>query len=667
MESNSKGRVRGVLFRSEARRRTAFTGAALALLAALPYLNTLFNGFVYDDLWQVLGNPYIKSFGFLPKIFGTTVWSFRGAQGVSNYYRPMMTLSYLICYKLFGPLAYGFHLANVCFHAGVTVLVFAVALELFGDRALAWVAACLFALHPVHTESVDWIAAITGLEVTFFYLLTFWLFLKLPARDGGRSVRVKLALLACFGLTLLSKEQSLTFPLVAMVYEHFYREDRASTRWNQKLARYGELWLMDLGYILFRVRFLGAFAPQTQMSGSRLTLYQTFLSAVALAGQYAGKLLLPVHLCLYYVFRKSSTVWDPRVFLGFLCLLVCGILFVAAWRKSRMTSFCFVWMALTLAPVLDAHFLAGNVFAERYLYLPSAGFAWLAGWGAVTLWRRMQGRNRVWRGPLAAAGVAVMILCAVRIFTRNRIWKNDLTLYADTLRTSPDATHIRNNLGVVYWDRGETGEAEKEWLEALKISPHDPLLPIILSNLGLVYANRKDYGKAGHFFSQAILLNPNYTDAHLHLGELYLNEKDLGDAELQLQAAVALSPLLPSARNVLGRLYFMEGKLDAAEIQFRTSVKIAPSEEGYDGLADALVKKGDLRGAEFAFCGALALNDYDSHAHFGMARIARSRGRNALALHEYQRGLETDPHNQEALQAVGQLKGLSKGDHAEAP
>ncbi len=156
----------------------------LALLAALPYANTLFNAFVYDDNTQVLNNPYIQNFGHLREIFTTTVWSYVGVQGVTNYYRPMMTLGYLLCHQLFGPLAYGFHLVNVLLHAGVTCALFLLTVRLFGHRGLAFVAAGLFALHPVHTESVAWVAAVTDLELTFFYLLTFWFFLGV-ARPGA--------------------------------------------------------------------------------------------------------------------------------------------------------------------------------------------------------------------------------------------------------------------------------------------------------------------------------------------------------------------------------------------------------------------------------------------------------------------------------------------------
>src|SRR5580704_16319165 len=130
----------------------------LLVLSFVPYLNTLGNGFVYDDRPQLLENPYVHSFRYLGKIFGSTVWTFQGAQGVSNYYRPLMSFAYLICYHFFGPISFGFHMVNLIFHAGVVLLLFALTEKLFGDRLMSFSAAALFALHPVHTEPVAWIA-----------------------------------------------------------------------------------------------------------------------------------------------------------------------------------------------------------------------------------------------------------------------------------------------------------------------------------------------------------------------------------------------------------------------------------------------------------------------------------------------------------------------------
>ena len=230
--------------------------------ATLPYLNILFNGFVYDDDSQVMHNPYVRSFQHLKEIFTTHVWSFRGLTSVGNYYRPMMTLGYLFCYKLFGMRAYGFHLVSLLLHVLIVCLVFVLTERLTGDRVWAFVAGALFALHPVHTESVDWIAAVTDVELTFFYLLTFGFFLAVARPGNRRSEPMLAAMGVSFLLALLSKEQAMTLPALATVYEHFYRGDRSETSTSQKLARYGVLWLVGVAYVLFRIHFLGALAPE---------------------------------------------------------------------------------------------------------------------------------------------------------------------------------------------------------------------------------------------------------------------------------------------------------------------------------------------------------------------------------------------------------------------
>ena len=623
----------------------------LILCAALPYLNTLLNGFVYDDNRQVLDNPYLKNFHFLPQIFGTTVWSFVGMQGVSNYYRPMMTLGYALCYHVFGPLAYGFHLVNVCLHMSVVVLVFIVARRLFNDSAVAFIAACLFAVHPIHTEAVAWVAAVTDLEVTFFYLLTFLLFLEMARPHGGISPWIKLAAVLSFALTIFSKEQALTFPLLAMVYEHFFRGDRTETRWWQQVRRYGDFWLIDLAYVLFRIERLGAFAPQIQLS--RLGWYPSVLSALALVGQYLGKLFWPVHLCAYYVFQKGTSAFEPRVVAGIAALAACVMVFAVIYRHNQTAAFGFIWFFVTLAPVLDVQFLAGNVFAERYLYLPSVGFCWLAAWAGVKLWRPFATRRSAWRHALVATSCALGLLMAVRVAARNRDWRTDVALYSQTLKISPGATNIRENLGVVAWNHGRIDEAEKQWEIALKLNPNSP---ITLSNLGLVYAKRKEYQKAEHFFRQAMLHKPDYTDPHLNLGSLMMDLGRFQEAELQLRAAVALSPLIPSCHNKLGTLYLKETRLSEAARQFSESVRAAPNFEAYDGFGDVYAQREDWSRARQAYTAASRINPYDSRAHFGLARVAAAAGHRRAALVEYARGFGTDPNNREAKSAVETLR-----------
>jgi len=596
-------------------------------------------------------NPYTQSFRHLRDIFTTTVWSYVGAQGVTNYYRPMMTFGYLVCYRLFGPLAYGFHLANVLLHVAVVCLLFLVTEHLFRRRDLAFAAAALFAIHPAHSESVAWIAAVTDLELTLFYLLTFWFFLRLAEPVDRISGWIPLATVLSFAGACLSKEQAMTLPALATVYEHFYRHDRARTSWSEKLSRYGILWLVAVAYLLFRVRFFGALAPVTQISG--MTWYETSLSASALIGQYLGKLIWPAHLCAFYVFHKSAHFSDPRVLGGFVALAATGALFVVLWKRERVASFGVLWLLATLAPVLNPRWMAANVFAERYLYLPSVGFAWLFGWACVGLASALATRSVFRRRAFAVSLAALAVLCMFRIYTRDQVWQNDIVLYTRTLADQPDAYHIHNNLGTVYWLQGNTAAAGSEWRVAVKLAPHNT---VILNNLGLFCSKAKHYTEAVDFFRRAMQLKPKYTDPHLNLGTTYQEMGLRSEAELQLRAAVALSPLDTRARNELGKLDFDCGRLAEAEEQFRRSVESEPNTTAYDALGDIYTRWGDRGRAEAGFQSALALSPFDSHAHFGLGALYLGAGQDTKALSEYESGIQTDPANSDALLALQQLK-----------
>jgi tetratricopeptide (TPR) repeat protein len=626
---------------------------ALVACATLPYLNILFNGFVSDDDTQVMRNPYVRSFHYLKEIFATNVWSFAGYT-VSNYYRPMMTFGYLVCYQLFGMQAYGFHLFSLLLHVLVVCLVFVLTERLTGDRVWAFVAGALFALHPIHTESVAWIGAVTDLEVTFFYLLTFGFFLAVARPGGGRSERTLAAMVAAFILALLSKEQAMTLPALATVYEHFYRKDRSETSVSQKLARYGVLWLVGVTYVLCRIHFFGALAPEENLR--EVTPRQIVLSAISLVGQYAGKLLWPARLCAFYVFHASKSLSDLRVLAGLLVLLALAALFFVCWRSRernvRFASFGILWFFATLAPVLNAHWVGDSVFTERYLYLPSVGVAWLVGFGASKLWSCAASRPAQ-RRALVLVSVLLGGLFAARIVIRNRDWNSDIVLYTRTLDLSPDADRILASLGAYYWHKGDLDNAESAWRRGLALNPN---LIGALDGLGLVASERHQYVEAKGFFQRAVQLMPSEAGPHLNLGDTYLKMGLRAPAELQFRAAVALSPLNTRARNKLGQLLVDTGRREEAEEQFRASVRSSPNALAYDYLGMFNIRRGAVGEAARDFSAALSLEEFDSYAHFGLGDIYTLAGRKAEALSQYQAGLVKDPTNAQALAAVQKLR-----------
>jgi len=622
----------------------------LLVLSVAPYLNTLTNGFVYDDNNEILTNPYIRSFRHLGDIFSTRILAHLGARGATNYYRPISILGFLICNKLFGLFPYGFHLANLLLHAMMVCLLFGLGKRLFHDVWLAFWAAAIFALHPIHTESVAWISAVTDLELAVFYVAAFWFFLAGTRPGGGRSEWMQLGMAGTFVLALLSKEQAVTLPLVATAYEHFYRDDRARTTKVQKFERYGVLWLLVIVYVLFRIRFFGAFAPV--ILTRNVSWYEAILSGFPLTGAYLWKMLWPVHLSSYYGFHKSVSLLDWRVWAGAGAIALCGVAFWNLAKRAPRVAFGFIWFFLTLAPVLNSRWLGPNVFTERYLYLPSVGLCWVAAWWLLGVWAKLASRPSGWQRAYGAALGLVALLAVVRIYTRNRDWRDEVTYYRVALAAEPDAASLRVNLGAVYWNHLQSAEAERLWTQALRDSPDNALL---LNNLGLVATGKKDYAGAEDYFRRAMRLRPNFTDAHLNLGRIYEQGGRLTEAELQLRAAVALAPLSVQTRNELGSFYFKNGRWAEAEAQYQASVASIANPAAYHALGDLKVRQGQTQPAEEAYRQAIALDELDSRAQFALAQILENSGRPTEAIRHYEEGLRIDPLNRDAQTALRRL------------
>jgi protein O-mannosyl-transferase len=630
------------------RRSTALGG--LLFLALLVYCNTLLNGFVYDDHFQVEQNPYVQSFKYVDKILTTTVWSFQGLEGKTNYYRPLMTLGFLVCNKVFQSFPAGFHVVNVLLNCLVVWLVFLACSLLFLDDIAALAAAAIFALHPIHTEVVAWIASVTELEMAIFYLASFIFFLRLGSLSAKRKTTAGILMCVCFLLGLLSKEQAITLAAVATIYEHFYRSDCETTSWKTKVSRYGGFWMIAAVYLMFRVTVLGGLAPVRQHAD--VSWPQAFLSAFALVGHYVAKLFLPYPLLAFYVFRKSVALSDPRVLAGIGVGVLAVVLFIYLWNRARNYSFAVIWIALTLAPVLNARWMATNVFTERYLYLPSVGFCALLAGGLVFLFRRFAVRPGLLRWILAAGATTIFVFAAGEIVARNRDWHDDFTLLSRTLAVEPHASYMRTDFGVLEWSSHREAEAERDWRLALADKPDNV---VALSNLGMAMVERKRYEDAETYLQQAIALRPHFAAPHIHLARVYAAEGDNARAEAELRRAVEIYPLSTQARNALGKFYFDAGNLVDAEVQYRASVDSLPTPEAWDGLGDIYTREVAPRKAEEAWREVLRLSTFDGHAHIALGNVYFTSGRAAEAEKEYRIVLLLDPNNADALRGLREL------------
>ena len=632
---------------------SAWPLVVLLLLAALPYIGILRNDFAYtyDDKALILDSPYVHNFNHLREVLTTTLFSNQGAPGGPPFYRPVGKLGFLLCYQLFGPLAYGFHLVSLLLNVAVVGILFLLAEQLFGDRTAAFASASLFALHPVHVEALAWISAVTDLEVTLFYVLTFWWFLRVAAPGGGRRTWAVAAMTASFALALLSKEQAVTLPFLAVIYEHFYRGDRLETTRGQKMLRYGPLWLVCLGYGLLRVQLMGSFVQIAK--SNPISAPDTLFCALALAGQYLAELVWPVRLSAFHPFQVSSRFLALPVLAGAGELAVWACLFYALWKRARPVSFGIIWLFATLAPVLNARWMGPYPWGERYLYLPSVGFCLVAGWACAALWQSSLNRRQHVRTIAVAAACMVAALCVLRISLRVLDWRDDITLYTEALAAVPNDYRLHDALGSAYWIRGESEKAEREWRETLRLEPNS-IEP--LNSLGELYAKEKRYDQALPLLEEALLLNPNNADGHLVLGAAYAETGKLDRAEEQFRAAVLLSPMYFTAHNLLGKVYFDSQRFGEAEQQFLQSLQCEPNLAAYDHLGYIYMQRGDPGRAEKAFKAALAMKSTDSHAHYNLGLIYAARGQNSQALEELQAALAADPSSPEILSALEKLR-----------
>jgi tetratricopeptide (TPR) repeat protein len=295
-----------------------------------------------------------------------------------------------------------------------------------------------------------------------------------------------------------------------------------------------------------------------------------------------------------------------------------------------------------------------NVFAERYLYLPSVGFAWLAGAGLARLWRVLAVKPALLHWSFAGGLACVAVLCGARIVTQNPIWLDQDTFIRRTLAASSEAEIARTNLGAIYWNQGDLAEAEREWLRALQENPRNE---IALTDLGRLRVRQGRLDEAAANFYQAVAIRPTYTRAYLDLGDLFTLENRPQDADADYRTAVKLAPVNPLVRNHYARFLFNAGRFGEAESEFRTSIEIDPTREAYDRLADIALRRGDADAARKYFAAATELESFDSYAHFHLGDLYAARGESTQAIREFEAGLQTDPSNIPALAALAKLKG----------
>ena len=594
----------------------------IAAVSCLVYFNALSNDFVYDDYPQIVENHALRDLGNLPRVFAEDVWSFMGG-GQSNYYRPLMHATYMLNYALFGLNPWGFHLVNILLHASVSVLVFFTSCKLFAmsrlqtsDLLLSFIAALLFATHPIHTEAVTWIACLPELSFTLFYLWSLYAYMG--AVQGEHVIsrsRYSLSLLF-FVLATLCKETALTLPLMLVVYD--YCSARNSYNPLRHVQRYVPFLTAAVLYLAMRSFVLSGFAPLKRHSD--LTAYEYFINIFPLFARYLEKLILPLDLKVFYVFKPISSLLTASgaVSLGLTLFFIVAAIIAA--RKNRLVFFNLLIIAVPLLPVLYIPALGDNTFTERYLYLPSFGFVFLA---ALLIGWLIDRKPQVAKGLLAVV-LIVAAFYSVATVQRNMVWKNELSLWLDAVKKEPEGATPHNHLGAAYIEVGNSAKAFAQFQIALRINPE---YPDAYTNMGLLYYNMNQVDRALEHFHKALQLKPASPETHNNIGLAYARLGKLDQAVASFQESLRLKSGQPGVYNNLGDAYEKMGLLDKAIEQYRTALRLQPDNaEAYNHLGIAFAKKKMADEALGYFQEALRLDPHNPNYHNNIANAYTMKG-----------------------------------------
>jgi len=559
---------------SEIQRKTrAVHIVMLAILTFMVYADSLTGDFVGDDNVQIARNENIRSLSNIPQDFTTSVWAFASPNKTSNdrYYRPLQNVVYTLTYQIGGLHTVAYHLVSVTLHAGVVIVVYLLCLEVGLSVAASLLAATLFAVHPVHTESVAWIAGVGDLICGLFYFAGLWSFIRyLKRRNIGE---LALSMLLVF-LALLSKEMAITFPaaailVVAMKWDELHMNPKKAA------GLIAPFLLVCAVYLTIRISVLGMSMPAT--FEDHPSTFDWITLAIWLLGHYLRYAFIPYPLA---VFHPTPLYWDYRLISTIVyALLTVGIIWLLwFWRKQVQNGlFWFVMFVAMLAPVFYLKGIAGgNLLAERYLYLPTLPAMVLL----ATLWSQLRRT-----ADIVSAILLITTFSAVTV-ARNLDWRNDETVYTRTLEIYPDNVYTCLTLAALYLDENRYDEAER----CLKIaSAHiddprfaHPRTDAYRLNVGLgtLAARQSRAGEADVYLNRAIEINPSATEAYSILAGVRMNlERKFEEAIPLLDKAIKFGPSDDQARDSMGVALYNLKEYERAVDYFRQAIQINPSSE----------------------------------------------------------------------------------------
>src|ERR1035437_1061228 len=647
-------------------RRTLLACVLLSAVTLAAFWPVIHNDFVsYDDRDYVTENPHVL--GGLT--WANAGWAFQA--GHAGNWHPLTWLSHMVDVQLFGLRPGWHHLISLLFHtanAGLLLLL------LQGLTGAFWRSACLaalFALHPLHVESVAWVAERKDVLSAFFLLLTLTAYARYAevqsqgigdgsqapehaTRGTQHAPRFYLLSLFLFALGLMSKPMLVTLPAVLLLLDFWpLRRLHSATVWSLVVEKVPFLALSVASSVL---TFLVQQSAGAVSSLDALSLGFRLSNALISYVRYAIQMIWPAKLAVFYPLPHE---WPAEWVLG-AALVLAGLSVLALYRarKAPYLAFGWFWYLGMLVPVIGIVQVGQQALADRYTYLPLIGLFVAIVWSAAEIPARWPG-TRSW---LAVSAATIVAACAVLTWNQTGHWRSSARLFEHALAVTRDNAVAHNNLGVNLLDAGNLAAAEPHFAEAVRIKA---TYPDGLGNLGLCRARQGHLEEAAELFQRSLKSKPTGS-VHYNYANLLSQLGDLDQAEAHYQAALQLKPGMVEAWYNLRALEAKRGKTQEAAQDYAAALRIKPDYvEAHLRLGALLAGQQKLDEAIVQFQAAIQAAPDKADAHFNLAAALNAKEDFAGAATQFGEACRLRPEDVEARENLG-LAQLYDGKMAEA-
>jgi Flp pilus assembly protein TadD len=537
-----------------------------------------FEFIIFDDPAYVVVNPMVQN--------GLTLeglkWAFTTFDYNTANWHPLTWLSLMLDRQFYGFDSGGYHWTNLLFHMVNTLLLFALLHRMTKKMWPSAFVAALFAVHPLHIESVAWVSERKDLLCTFFWFLATWSYLHYVENCRRRWYVFTLLL---FALGLMAKPMAVTFPFVILLLDYWplcrFRGGNPMvndyphnpTAAPPGLQRSAACLFLEKGPFLILsllssvITFLAQNSSGAVQTLTNVPLTSRMANALVAYCTYIVQMIWPQNLAAIY---PLPTAWPPwHVFLAGALIISITATVLFLYKKHPYLLTGWFWYLGTLVPVIGLVQVGQQSMADRYTYIPLIGLFIIMAWGAADILRQ----RPAWRVFLYPVSLCIIGVLMILSWYQVQHWRSSLALFRHTLAVTRDNYLAHNNMGVTLQNLGDFKGAESHFQEALRIRPR---FAEAHANLGIIYGQRKDFDRAVVHLREAIRLLPRYPFAHFNLGQVYLIQKRYGEAADEYILALGIRPDDPETHNYLGVALIAQNNIDGAVREFETALRILP-------------------------------------------------------------------------------------------